>query len=246
MNVIPAIDLRDGRCVRLMQGDFERSTEYSDDPAAVARRFEALGTTDLHVVDLDGAQTGVQDNRDIVSRITAATHLAVQVGGGVRDQETLQGWFDAGVARCVVGSLAVIDPDTVKSWLARFGGDRIVLALDVRIDGGAVPRITTHGWTRGTDTTVFEAIRDFRDAGVRHVLCTDVSRDGALAGPNITLYRQIMNRFPGLALQASGGVRDVDDLRSLRDHDIPAAITGRALLEGRITAAEMRTFRRNA
>lgn len=246
MNVIPAIDLRDGRCVRLLQGDFERSTEYSDDPAAVARRFAALGTTDLHVVDLDGARTGEQDNRDIVARITAATHLAVQVGGGVRDRATLESWFDAGAARCVVGSLAVTDPDAVKSWLARFGGDRIVLALDVRIDDGAVPRITTHGWTRGSDTTVFEAIRDFRDAGIRHVLCTDVSRDGALAGPNVALYRRIMERFPGLALQASGGVRDMADLESLRDNGIPAAITGRALLEGRITAGEIRRFRRNA
>jgi len=246
MNVIPAIDLRAGRCVRLLQGDFDRSTEYSADPAAVARRFEALGTTDLHVVDLDGAQTGVQDNRDIVSRIAVATHLSVQVGGGVRDRTTLESWFDAGVSRCVVGSLAATDPDSVKAWLARFGSDRIVLALDVRIDRGDVPRITTHGWTRGSDTTVFEAIRDFRDAGIRHVLCTDVSRDGALTGPNVALYRRIMERFPDLELQASGGVRDVADLELLRDSGIPAAITGRALIEGRITAGEMRSFRRNA
>lgn len=246
MNVIPAIDLHGGKCVRLYQGDFSRTTEYSDDPVGVARSFGGLGTTDLHIVDLDGAQTGAQANREIVAAILGETTLTIQLGGGIRDRQAVADWLDAGVARCVIGSLAVTDPDAVKSWLASFGGDRLVIALDVRFDGHGVPLVTTHGWTRASDTTVYESLGEYVAAGVRHVLCTDVSRDGAMSGPNVELYRRILERFPALRLQASGGVRDVGDLRALRDHGIPAAITGRALLDGRITTKELGEFRRNA
>ena len=246
MRVIPAIDLKGGQCVRLYQGDFEQVTVYSDDPLAVAGQFTELGTTDLHIVDLDGARSGTQDNRNIIARIAAATDLDIQLGGGIRDSATLEAWFNSGVTRCVVGSLSITEPDTVKAWLVRYGGDRIVLALDVTIGDDGVPLVTTHGWTSSSTSTVFECIEDFGAAGLRHVLCTDVSRDGAMSGPNLALYRQILGRFGDLQLQASGGVRSIDDLAALRAEGLPAAITGRALLDGKITAQEVRSFQQNA
>jgi len=245
MRVIPAIDLQNGKCVRLYKGDFEQTTEYSDDPAAVARQFAELQAHDLHIVDLDGARSGTQLNRDIVTAIAAETDMSVQIGGGIRDRETLTAWLDAGVSRCVIGSLAITEPDAVKSWLVSFGGDKIVLALDVNIDEIGVPVITTHGWTRNSSTSVYECIDDYRGLGLRHVLCTDVSRDGAMAGPNVELYADILDLFPDLQLQASGGVRNVQDLNALRNLGIPAAITGRALLDGKITAAEMVSFQQD-
>jgi phosphoribosylformimino-5-aminoimidazole carboxamide ribotide isomerase len=245
MRVIPAIDLQNGKCVRLYKGDFEQTTEYSDDPAAVARQFAELQAHDLHIVDLDGARSGTQLNRDIVTAIAAETDMSVQIGGGIRDRETLTAWLDAGVSRCVIGSLAITEPDAVKSWLVNLGGDKIVLALDVNIDESGVPVITTHGWTRNSSTSVYECIDDYRSLGLRHVLCTDVSRDGAMAGPNVELYADILDQFPDLQLQASGGVRNVQDLNALRNLGVPAAITGRALLDGKITAAEMVSFQQD-
>lgn len=243
MKVIPAIDLKGGKCVRLFQGDFDQVTVYSDNPVAVAEQYAELATTDLHIVDLDGARSGNQDNRDIIARIAAATDMSIQLGGGIRDRETLEEWFDCGVARCVVGSLTITDPDAVKAWLVRYGGDRIVLALDVLIGDDGTPLVTTHGWTSSSTSSVFECIADFSSAGLQHVLCTDVSRDGAMSGPNLELYQQILGRFPELQLQASGGVRDIDDLQTLRVAGLPAAITGRALLDGKITTGEIRSFR---
>jgi phosphoribosylformimino-5-aminoimidazole carboxamide ribotide isomerase len=246
VKVIPAIDLQNGNCVRLYQGDFDRSTQYSDDPVAVALEFAALEATELHVVDLDGARSGTQDNRKIISSIATQSGMSVQIGGGIRDRETVAMWLSAGVSRCVIGSLAVTEPDAVKSWLVHFGAEHIVLALDVNIDVGGLPMLTTHGWTRPSNTTLYDCIEGFLAAGLQHVLCTDVSRDGAMAGPNLELYAGIMDRYPELCLQASGGVRDIHDLESLRDLGVPAAITGRALLDGKITAAEVAAFLQNA
>ena len=246
MKIIPAIDVKAGKVVRLYQGDFEQSTEYSDDPISVARRFEDYSTTDLHIVDLDGAQSGTQVNREVISRVASETVMSVQLGGGIRSLETLTGWLDAGVGRCVIGSLAITEPDAVKSWLVKYGADRIVLAFDVSMDDAGIPLITTHGWTTESTSSIFECIEDYIGIGLRHVLCTDVSRDGAMSGPNIGLYRQILERFPGLRLQASGGVRDIRDLEALRDNGLPAAITGRALLDGKISPAEVAAFRPGA
>ena len=246
MKIIPAIDLKDGKCVRLFQGDFEQTTEYSDDPAAMAAAFAEFATSDLHIVDLDGARSGTQSNHELISQIARETRMAVQLGGGIRCRETLDRWLDAGVSRCVIGSLAITEPDKVKSWIVRFGADRIVLALDVDFDDDGVPVITTHGWTQPSTTSVFECIEDYREHGVKHVLCTDVSRDGAMAGPNVGLYRDLLAKFPDLQLQASGGVRHIQDLEMLRDNGLPAAITGRALLDGKITVAEVASFRQSA
>ncbi|MDH3352418.1 MAG: 1-(5-phosphoribosyl)-5-[(5-phosphoribosylamino)methylideneamino]imidazole-4-carboxamide isomerase [Gammaproteobacteria bacterium] len=246
MRVIPAIDLHGGKCVRLFKGDFAQTTEYSDDPVAVAQQFAAMQTSDLHIVDLDGARSGAQDNHAIVTAIAREIDVEIQLGGGIRDRGTVSKWLKSGVSRCVIGSLAITDPDAVKSWLARFGGDRIVLALDVNIGSNGIPLITTHGWTRPSNTSVFECIEGYLENGLHHVLCTDVSRDGAMAGPNLDLYVEILRRFPDLQLQASGGVRNIGDLEELRARGIPAAISGRALLEGEITSAEVVAFQRNA
>lgn len=246
MKIIPAIDLKDGKCVRLFKGDFEQTTEYSNDPLAVARRFSALDVVDLHVVDLDGARSGRQQNRQIVSAIAAETGLDIQLGGGIRDRASIADWLANGVARCVVGSMAVSEIPVVEEWLTEFGPDALVLALDVRLRADGMPMLTTHGWTRDTDLSLWECIDRYSANGLRHVLCTDVSRDGAMTGPNVPLYEETLRRYPHLQLQASGGVRNIRDLEELRDKAIPAAITGRALLDGAITTQEVASFRRSA
>lgn len=246
MKVIPAIDLQDGKCVRLFKGDFNKTTEYSDDPVAIARQFAAMQTSDLHVVDLDGARSGAQQNHAIVTEIARSLELSIQLGGGIRDRDTVKMWLDAGVSRCVIGSQAVTEPGTVKDWLAQFGSDRIVLALDVNIDAAGIPMLTTHGWTRPSNTSLYECIEEYQQHGLLHVLCTDVSRDGAMTGPNLELYASLIQRHPELQLQASGGVRNIEDLHTLRKLGVPAAISGRALLEGEITNSEVLSFQQDA
>ena len=246
MKLIPAIDVQGGKCVRLLKGRFDAVTHYSDDPADIARRFAALDVSDLHVVDLDGARSGSPVNTDAIRGIAAATAFDIQLGGGLRQREALEHWFDAGVRRCVIGSLAVQQAALVREWLGEFGADRIVLALDVAIDTDGRPMLATDGWTRTSNTTLWDCIDDYMSTGLRHVLCTDISRDGAMAGPNIDLYRDIVQRYPGLVLQASGGIRHIADLRALASNGIPAAISGRAMLDGAITADEVATFRQSA
>ena len=243
MNIIPAIDLRNGKCVRLLKGDFDQETEYSSNPVEIGSQFSALDVANLHIVDLDGALTGTQRNRHIVAELVRESGLQVQVGGGIRSREDVADWLGKGVSRCVVGSLAVREPEVVAAWLGEFGPDAIVIALDVRIEAAGRPVLTTQGWTEETDISLWECLDEFENAGVRHLLCTDVLRDGTLTGPNFDLYVEILNRYPALQLQASGGVRDIEDLELLRELGVPAAITGKALLDGRITAEEIRSFR---
>ena len=241
MRIIPAIDLHGGKCVRLYKGDFAKVTEYSDDPLAIAREFSALRVRDLHIVDLDGARSGSQQNQGIVATLCANTDLSVQLGGGIRDVKTVTDWLQQGVARCVIGSLAVTQPELVAAWISEFGAGRIVIALDVSIDESG-PVVATHGWTRSSGSSLWDCIDGLADAGMEHLLCTDISRDGAMAGPNFDLYSDIVRRFPKIKLQASGGVRDAADLEHLRGLGIPAAITGKALLDGRISATEVASF----
>ena len=246
MDVIPAIDLKGGRCVRLFQGAFDRETEYSTDPVAIAKGFEAFGCPRLHLVDLDGARSGVQENRAIVTAIAGTGQFRVQLGGGIRSFEALDAWLAAGVERCVVGSVAVTDPARVRRWLDRAGADRLILALDVRLAADNAPALAIHGWTEKSAVSLWDCVDGYLDAGIRHVLCTDISRDGAMQGPNIDLYREFARRYPGIRLQASGGVRHVGDLEALREVGADAAITGRALLDGRLTGEEIRTFLQGA
>ena len=246
MKIIPAIDVKDGRCVRLLKGDFDEVTDYSGDPASVAKRFYELGFDHLHIVDLDGARDGIPANVDIVKKIAAATPMSVQVGGGIRLLDTLTTWFDSGVSRCVIGSLAVTEPDLVESWFKRFTAEQIVLALDVKIDSAGTPLVATHGWRKTSDKSLWDCIDFYRQAGLRHILCTDVSRDGALSGPNVQLYAEIVQRYPELQLQASGGVRNINDIMDTTAAGASGTITGRALLDGLITREEIASFQQSA
>jgi phosphoribosylformimino-5-aminoimidazole carboxamide ribotide isomerase len=246
VKVIPAIDLREGKCVRLLQGDFDRQTNYSKDPLALAVNYAATGFRDLHIVDLDGALSGQQENQQIIHKIIERSDLAVQIGGGIRSQDQLESWLDAGVARVVIGSLAILRPRIVSEWLNSYGPEQIVLALDVNLDENNTPQLATHGWTRSGNMNLWECIDTYLSVGLQHVLCTDISRDGAMSGPNVALYAQLLEKYPHIQLQASGGVRDIGDLKTLNQIGLPAAITGRALLDGTISTEELTTFLRAA
>jgi phosphoribosylformimino-5-aminoimidazole carboxamide ribotide isomerase len=245
MLLIPAIDLRGGQCVRLLQGRFDAETVYASDPLEVLERYLALGAPEVHVVDLDGARDGAQANREAIARLAARAaerSAAIQVGGGVRSREVADGLLSLRVSRVVVGSVAVTAPDEVGGWLHGLGSERVVLAFDVRLDAGGTPRLATHGWERQTGTSLWDAVERYLPAGLRHVLCTDVARDGALSGPNVALYTECVRRYPGVAWQASGGVSVASDLHALEATGVAAVISGRALLEGRLSAEELAPF----
>lgn len=246
MELIPAIDLRGGRVVRLFQGDFAAETRYELTPAELFGRYAAAGAGRVHVVDLDGARDGSPGNRPLVESLAAQGMPRIQSGGGLRSDDALRSLFAAGVERAVIGSLAVTEPRRVIGWFDEFGADRIVLALDVRLDDEGVPCVATHGWRAQSALTLWQALDPYLPAGLRHVLCTDVDRDGALAGPNLALYRDAVSRFPGVAWQASGGIRAASDLHELAATGVAAAVSGKALIEGRIPAQELRPFLPNA
>jgi phosphoribosylformimino-5-aminoimidazole carboxamide ribotide isomerase len=227
MLLIPAIDLRNGRCVRLFQGDFNAETRYEVEPRELLVRYQALGASWLHVVDLDGAKDGALANRPTIIALAAQAALRLQVGGGVRTQETIEDLLRSG-------------------WLACFGAERLCLAFDVRLDSTGEPKVRTRGWTQDSELTLWQALEPFVASGLKHVLCTDIERDGALTGPNLALYAHALRRFPQLAWQASGGVRNAADLAALAHLEVAAAVSGKALLEDRITSQELRPFLPNA
>jgi len=246
MHLIPAIDLKAGRCVRLLQGDFDRETRYPSDPHSLLAKYRDLGADWLHVVDLDGARDGHLDNQAIIESLAAQRAVKLQVGGGLRNTAALARMLDAGVARVVVGTAAVSQVEQVHAWLAHFGPERLALAFDVRIDEAGVPRVTTHGWQRQSALTLWSAVDAYTDAELKHVLCTDVDRDGVLAGPNVALYEETARRHPQIEWQASGGIRDAGDLRALAQAGAAAAISGKALLEELIALQDLQPFLPNA
>lgn len=246
MELIPAIDLKEGRCVRLFKGDFAAETVYSNEPASVLERYRALGARRVHVVDLDGARDGNQPNREIVLGLAAQRKTRLQVGGGLRSLERIRALLDAGVERAVIGSVAVTAPEEVAHWMTQIDPKRIVLAFDVRLDPAGVPMLTTHGWQQTSAVVLWQAVEQFLNHGLGHVLCTDVARDGAMTGPNCELYAEAVRRFPELQWQASGGVASVRDLFALRDCGVAAVISGKAMLENKISAEELRPFLPNA
>jgi phosphoribosylformimino-5-aminoimidazole carboxamide ribotide isomerase len=245
MDLYPAIDLRDGRCVRLLHGDFAKETRYEVDPVELAVQYRELGARWLHVVDLDGAKRGEPVNLPLIRRMRAAAGVDIQLGGGIRTRTSLEQALDV-ATRAVIGSLAVSDPESVAGWLKEFGAERLTLALDVRLDADGTPLLATHGWTRASTLTLAAAIDLYAAAGLRHVLCTDIGRDGALTGPNTALYAACTARWPAIAFQASGGVRDAADLEALTTAGVAATVSGKALLEGRLKPEEIRPFLRGA
>lgn len=232
MILYPAMDLMGGRAVRLEQGRFDAATIYPADPAQALERFAEAGAGWAHVVDLDGARSGRPAQHDLLVSLAAATPLKLQVAGGVRTADHIARLLDAGVARVVIGSLAVVDPDLVGRFFERFGAERITLALDVRVEGGE-PHVLTRGWTEEGGVTLWDVAARYPE--MRHLLVTDVSRDGMLGGPNFALLREVVERCAGAAVQASGGVSSIEDLKRL---PTPAAIVGKALWENRIDLAE--------
>lgn len=228
--LIPAIDLKNGQCVRLKQGRFDSTQVYGDDPLGLARAYVDAGATQLHLVDLDAAEAKGLNNSALIKQMAGDLNVHLQVGGGLRSETQLADLFDAGADRAVIGSLAIKDAARVKQWMARFGANRIVLAFDVH--SAANPVVHIHGWQDATDVWLADALSDYRPYGLEHVLCTDISRDGMSSGPSVELYSDVLNVFPELKLQASGGVRNASDLEVLSGAGVPYAISGRALLEG--------------
>lgn len=233
MLIYPAIDIRAGRCVRLSQGDFNAETRYGD-PVAQALAFADAGAQWIHVVDLDGARDGAARQRSLIAAIVGSARAKVQCGGGVRSAEDVAALLDLGVARVVAGSAAVKRPEEVCRWIERFGAERICAAFDGRA-GAAGFMIAAEGWTEASGVRLDEGILRLAGAGLRHVLITDVARDGLLAGANAALYADLVQRFPGLAVQASGGVAELSDLAALKRTGAAGAIVGRALYEKRFT-----------
>jgi phosphoribosylformimino-5-aminoimidazole carboxamide ribotide isomerase len=242
VELVPSIDVRGGRAVRLFQGEFARETRAPMTPARLFRRFAGAGVRWVHIVDLDGARDGVAGNRAVLRALAGQGGPRIQAGGGIRRLADVECLLADGVERAVVGSIAIESPSTVADWVRRFGAERLVAALDVRLEPEGTPRLATHGWQRASPHTLWEHAERLAAAGVRHVLCTDIGRDGALAGPNVGLYRECVRRFPAFSWQASGGVRDAADLHALAATGVACAISGRALIEDRIPLREIAPF----
>jgi len=238
MIIYPAIDLRGGRVVRLTEGRFDQEKTYGSDPLAVAREFAAAGATWLHVVDLDGAKDPAQRQTALVESLARDSGLQVQTGGGIREESQISALLAAGAQRVIVGSLAARQPNLVRAWLKQFGPEHIILSPDVRVDAAGTPRVAAAGWQESTGLALVELLNGFLAAGLRHILCTDISRDGKLTGPNAALYTALVKEFPTLQIQASGGVSSLEDLRALQATGAAGAIVGRALYEKKFTLSE--------
>ncbi len=229
IQLIPAIDIIDAKCVRLYKGDYAKKTVYNDSPAAQAKEFEKLGFTRLHVVDLDGAKSKHIVNEKALHEITSQTKLTVDFGGGIKSDEDIDKAFMAGAAMVTVGSIAVTDPDRLLRWADKYGAERIILGADAR--NGMV---SINGWKEDSQEALIPFLKKFIDAGITNILCTDISRDGTLGGPAIDLYKAIMAAYPDINLIASGGVSCNDDLTALDEAGIPAVVFGKAYYEGKI------------
>lgn len=235
IELIPAIDIIDGKCVRLTKGDYGQKKVYNDDPVAQAKEFEKLGMKRLHVVDLDGAKAKHVVNVDVLRGITAATGLKVDFGGGIKSDDDIEKAFAAGASLVTIGSIAVSQPDTFMRWLDRYGADKVILGADVR--NGLV---SINGWKEDTSEKLLPFLASYVKAGVKNVLCTEISRDGTLSGPSTDLYREVMEAFPGIHLIASGGVGRNEDIIELDEAGIPAVVFGKAWYEGKINLEELK------
>lgn len=244
--LIPALDLINGEVVRLQQGDFARQTTYANDPIEVARSYAAAGAEFLHIVDLDGARDPANRQLELITAMQRESGLRTQTGGGIRSRDDIASLLEAGVERVVVGSSAVKDPALAADWLAEFGSDAIVLALDINIDEQGQRWLATHGWLEQSDVRIEDLLGELIPAGCRHVLCTDISRDGMLTGPNVPLYRDLKVDFPEIVWQASGGVSGLSDLKNLKAVDCDSVILGKALLTGKFTLKEATECWQNA
>lgn len=234
----PAIDVRGGAVVRLRQGDYEQETRYDTDPVAVAEKYAAAGASWLHLVDLDAARSGEAGDGELIRRI-GALGLKVQAGGGVRSREDVDRLREAGAERVVVGSMAVVEPDEVVGWLGDVGPDHLTVAVDTRADEDGQWVLPISGWTQVSQTDLVSTLHQYVGAGLRHLLCTDINRDGTFGGPNLHLYTMLRHTAPDLQIQASGGVRDINDVKAVRRLGCAGVVVGKALLDGRINAQDL-------
>jgi len=236
--IIPAIDLIDGSVVRLYQGDYEQKTKYEFDPVDVVNDYADQGATWLHIVDLTGAKDTSKRQLTLIKSMVDTKRMQFQAGGGIRSEEEVAQLLDIGVSRVVIGSLAVKQPELVKSWVTKYGAEHIVLALDINISENGEKLIATHGWQENSGVALEDLLNDFASVGATHVLCTDISRDGTLQGANVELYEEMSARFPNISWQASGGIGSLNDISALKPTNVGGVILGRALLEGKFTVKE--------
>lgn len=234
MKIIPAIDIIDGKCVRLTQGDYNQKKIYNENPLEVARQFEDAGLKFLHLVDLDGAKAGEVVNWKVIESICNSTQLNVDFGGGIKTEEQIKRLIDYGIQQVNLGSIAVKEPQLVSEWIQQFGSEKIILSADVKDE-----MIAISGWMEDASITITDFLKDYSHRGIEYVTCTDIGTDGMLTGPNIGLYKKILLTFPQLNLIASGGVSSLDDLRELKQIGVDGAIVGKAIYEGRIKLEEL-------
>lgn len=234
IELIPAIDIIDGKCVRLTKGDYDKQTVYGDNPADMARTFEKAGFKRLHVVDLDGAKSKHIVNTKILNAITSTTKLKVDFGGGIKTDEDITLAFNNGAAMVTVGSVAITDPELFLSWIRKYGADKIILGADVR-NG----KVSINGWKEDSGQDLIPFLKYYIGNGVKNVLCTDISKDGTLAGPAVRLYKEVMAEYPGIHLIASGGVSGMRDIIELDNENIPAVVFGKAIYEGRLNLKQL-------
>lgn len=237
MEIIPAIDLIDGKCVRLTQGDYEQKIIYDEYPLEVAKQFEDAGLKRLHLVDLDGAKEGVVKNWKVLETIAGKTNLTIDFGGGIKTEKDVKIVFDSGAALATVGSIAVKNENEFVSWLNQFGADKFLLGADVKNE-----KIAIHGWQETTDIWIYDFIEKYLQLGIQKIFCTDVSKDGKLQGPSVDLYKSILQKFPAIHFIASGGVSSIKDLEDLRTIGCKGAIIGKAIYENKILLKDLKMF----
>ena len=237
MQIIPAIDIIEGKCVRLTQGDYSQKKIYNEHPLEVAQQFEDAGLQRLHLVDLDGAKAGAVRNWKVLETLTSKTSLQIDFGGGIKTENDLHIVFDSGAVFATIGSLAVKDKELFVSWLQQYGADKFLLGADVKNE-----KIAISGWTETSDVWIYDFIEDYLQQGIQQVFCTDVSKDGMLAGAATDLYKNIIDKFPSLFLIASGGVSSIKDLDALQNAGCKGAIVGKAIYEGRVRLDELKRF----
>lgn len=241
MQIIPAIDIIDGKCVRLTQGDYSQQTTYHEQPLEVAKQFEAAGLRRLHLVDLDGARQKAVKNWKVLEAIASNTSLEIDFGGGINKQEDVQVVLDSGARWATVGSIAVKNEAELEKWMLHFGAEKFMLGADVK-----EKNIAIHGWMETTAISVFDFIEQYTRKGIQQLFCTDVSKDGKLEGPSTVLYKEILERFPSLWFIASGGVSSIDDLHRLKEIGCRGAIVGKAIYENRISLEQLKQFTEDA
>nr|WP_218056125.1 1-(5-phosphoribosyl)-5-[(5-phosphoribosylamino)methylideneamino]imidazole-4-carboxamide isomerase [Gilliamella apicola] len=236
--IIPALDLIDGTVVRLHQGDYQQKRDYGNDPLLRLQDYEKQGAKLLHLVDLTGAKDPSARQISLIKKLINGVNVPVQIGGGIRNEADVNALLSAGAARVVIGSTAIKQPELVKQWFTKYGAEVLVLALDVRIDANGNKYVAIHGWQEDSKQTLEQVIEDYLPYGLKHVLCTDISKDGTLSGSNVKLYQEISRKYPQIAFQASGGIGQLDDVKVLEKSGVAGVIVGRALLEGKFTVQE--------